>query len=66
MNVICNLGNILKRKGIKQREFCRKIHVTDSTMSYYCNGQRIPNVVMTLKFAKMLGCRVEDLYVLKE
>lgn len=48
-----------------QREFSKKINITESAMSRYVNGNRMPRGEFLLKMAKVLGVNVEQLFDVK-
>lgn len=56
------LKNILDIKGISQKELAEKVGLTESAMSRYVNGSRIPRGEYLMKIAKILNVKVEDLY----
>lgn len=48
-----------------QREFSKKINITESAMSRYVNGNRMPRGEFLIKMAKVLGVNVEQLFDVK-
>lgn len=59
------LGSRLKflrdRDGLTQRELAAKLHIGNSTLSQYENGDRVPSVDMQRKFAQHFGVSVDFL-----
>ena len=62
----CNIGEKLERKGIKQRELAEAIGATEVSVSRWVNNERIPKATICIQIAKVLDCKVEDLYTAKE
>ena len=48
-----------------QREFSKKINITESAMSRYVNGNRMPRGEFLIKMAKVLEVNVEQLFDVK-
>lgn len=62
-----NIGNYIARERMTQREFAKKLHITEVSVSRYISGQRIPKATLLYRMAKALGCTMEDLcYGLEE
>ena len=53
--------NILKHKGISQRELAEKVGCTEVSMSRYISGERVPKAPIVVKIADVLGVTVEYL-----
>lgn len=53
--------NILKYKGISQRELAEKVGCTEVSMSRYISGERVPKAPIVVKIADVLGVTVEYL-----
>ncbi len=51
--------NILKHKGISQRELAEKVGCTEVSMSRYISGERVPKAPIVVKIADVLGVTVE-------
>lgn len=66
MKYRCNIGNMLVAKRIKQRELAEAIGATEVSVSRWVNGDRIPKATTCIQIAKVLDCKVEDLYTVKE
>lgn len=60
-----NIRELLEKKGITQKELANLIGVTETAMSRYVNGNRIPKATTCIKIAKALDCTVEELYITK-
>lgn len=57
-----NISELLKNKGMTQREFSKKLNTTEVSVSRYIRGERVPNGPLCIKMANILGCKVEDLF----
>ena len=51
----------LNDAGCSQKELAQNIGITECTISHYCSGLRIPNIITISVIAKVLNC---DLYEL--
>lgn len=60
-----NLKKYLELRQMTQREFSKKINITESAMSRYVNGNRMPRGEFLLKMAKVLGVNAEQLFDVK-
>ncbi|GIN22645.1 helix-turn-helix transcriptional regulator [Siminovitchia fordii] len=56
----------LAELNIKQQDLSEKIGVTKQTMSAWVNGKTMPTLETAFKIAKILGCKVDDLFVYEE
>ena len=56
------IKKILDTKGISQKELAEKVGLTESAMSRYVNGSRIPRGEYLISIAKALKVKVEELY----
>ena len=59
-----NLERIRKAVGLTQQEMSVKAEVSRKSINAIENGIYIPSTVLSLKIAKTLGCKVEDLFKL--
>lgn len=57
-----NIKKILDKKNISQKELADKVNLTESAMSRYVNGSRIPRGEYLIAIAKVLNVKVEELY----
>ena len=55
------LKEIMKKKGISQKEMRLSLGLSSSTMSQYANGQRQPNNEMLCAMAQYLNVSVDEL-----
>lgn len=52
--------------GLTQADLAEKVGVTRKTINTVENGVFIPSTVLSLKLARALGARVEDLFQLQD
>jgi len=60
--VICNLKAARKTKGLSQSELAGMVGVKRQAIYDMESGRYVPNTHVALLLAKVLGCRVEDLF----
>ena len=53
------LSALLKAKGFSQKDFSKKANITESSMSYYVKGVRIPSGEVLARIAKALDCKAQ-------
>lgn len=56
------LKKMLEHKNITQKELADSVDSTQSAISHYIKGSRIPNGITMLKIAKFLNLDVEDIW----
>lgn len=61
-----NLRQVRTRQGLSQQELARRAGVTRQTIGGIEGGRYAPSAAVALKLARVLGCRVEDLFFLTE
>jgi DNA-binding XRE family transcriptional regulator len=50
----------------KQQDLSEKLGVTKQTMSLWANGKANPTLETAFKIAKLLDCKVDNLFIFKE
>lgn len=55
------LCELAKQKGISQAELGRQTQISDSAMSRYFNGERIPTIDIAIKLAKYFNITIDEL-----
>ncbi len=60
--VICNLRAARKTKGFSQSELAELVGVKRQAIYNMESGRYVPNIQVALLLAKVLGCRVKDLF----
>ena len=61
-----NIEKYLNENHMNQRELSRKSGISETSISRYIKGIRIPNAIDAITIANCLNCTVEDLYNEKE
>ena len=59
-----NLENLRKSAGLTQQELSESAEVSRKSINAIENGVYVPSTVLSLKIARTLGCKVEDLFQL--
>ena len=57
----CRINTALALKNMKQKELAQKLGVTDNTISYFCNGERVPNTLQLIEISKILDVSADYL-----
>lgn len=65
-NLCNNLKSIRTRLGMSQQDLANIAGVTRQTISGVESAQYTPSVAISLRLAKALGCKVEDLFWMEE
>lgn len=55
------LAELLANKNISQKELANKAEVTESAISHYINGERIPGADVLSRISKALNCSTDYL-----
>ena len=63
-NLNNNLEEIRKSAGMTQQELSNNANVSRKSINAIENGIYIPSTVLALKIAKILKCKVEDIFKL--
>jgi DNA-binding XRE family transcriptional regulator len=50
---------------MRQQELSETLGVTRQTMSLWANGKSSPTLETAFKIAKLLDCKVDDLFIIK-
>jgi len=53
----------LDKNNMTQRELAEKTGMTETSISRYVSGIRIPRATECIEIAKVLGCKAEDLFI---
>lgn len=59
-----NLAEIRKSAGLTQQKLSERADVSRKSINAIENGIYVPSTVLSLKIAKTLDCKVEDLFKL--
>ena len=55
------LTTLMKAKGLSQKDFSKKANITESAMSYYAKGVRVPSGEVLVRIAKALDTTTDYL-----
>lgn len=56
------IKSLREKKGITRESFCTTVGITQSALSMYENGQRIPRDEIKVKIARTLDTSIEALF----
>lgn len=59
-----NLKQIREEQGLTQRKLAEALNITVSYLNKVENGKRMPNVLLAVRLAAVLDCKVEDIFLL--
>lgn len=60
-NRITNLAKLIETKKLTRKDFANKVGITESALSRYINGSRIPRGEHLIKIAEVLGVTIEEI-----
>jgi|TARA_B100001093_G_scaffold124697_1_gene117349 putative transcriptional regulator len=63
-NLLNNLEDLRKKAGLTQQELSEAAEVSRKSINAIENGIYVPSTVLSLKIARTLKCKVEDLFKL--
>lgn len=55
------LGELIRERGMKQKDVAAKVGITEAFLSYIINGLREPSVSVASQLAKVLDTKIDDL-----
>lgn len=58
----CKIGEIINSLGLKKKYIAAQMDVTPNQLSNWITGRSYPPMDKAFKLAKILGCKVDDLY----
>ena len=61
MAVILRIHEVLKERGVLQKELAEKLGVSKVTVNYWCKNQTMPSIDTLGAIAKILKVKVSDL-----
>lgn len=56
-----NIRKLRKEKELKQVDLAKMVGIKNNTLSQYETGERMPNIEMLTKLAKVLNCSIDEL-----
>lgn len=62
MKLKSNIGEQIKVSGYKNTFIADQLDVNINTLSRWIHGKSMPSVVKLFELAKLLNCKVDDLY----
>lgn len=62
-NINCRISQLLLEKEMTQRELAQIAGITESAVSHYISGDRVPRGVTLMKIANALGTTTDDLLI---
>ncbi|PFO13429.1 transcriptional regulator [Bacillus thuringiensis] len=66
MNFKCRLRIIFAEREIKQKEFAKRVNLSQSTLSTLVNNTKLPSFPTAYKIAKELNLYIEDIWIEEE
>lgn len=63
MSVTLRIREVLKERGMLQKELAKKLGVSNVTVNYWCKNQTMPSIDTLSEIAKILTVKVSDLIV---
>jgi putative transcriptional regulator len=64
MSVVLRINEVLKEKGLQQKELAEKLGVSKVTVNYWCNNQSKPSIETLGEIARIL--KVKLTYLIKD
>lgn len=61
MAVILRIHEVLKERGLLQKDLAEKLGVSKVTVNYWCNNQTTPSLETLIQVAKILKVKISDL-----
>lgn len=65
-NLISRVRTLRQSRDLSQQELARRVDLTRQAVGAIESGQYVPNTAVALRLARVLGCRVEELFVLAD
>ncbi len=62
MSIGENIKKLRKERGLEQCKLAEMVNVTAGMMSQIERGTKIPSMLLGRDIARVLGCRIEDLF----
>ncbi|WP_035322676.1 helix-turn-helix transcriptional regulator [Peribacillus kribbensis] len=58
----CNIGELIDQKGLKKKFVAEVVGVSPQQLSNWLSGRNYPPLDKAYKLAKLLECKVDELY----
>lgn len=62
MDIVPKIRERREEKGLKQKFVAKQCTISQQMLSEYENGKTYPRANILFKIAKVIGCKVDDLY----
>ncbi|MFD1416791.1 helix-turn-helix transcriptional regulator [Oceanobacillus jeddahense] len=62
MNLKSNINKIIQERGLKNKWVANQLGVSPNIISRWVNNKSMPSVEKLFLLAKLLDCKVDDLY----
>ncbi|MBQ2475447.1 MAG: helix-turn-helix transcriptional regulator [Ruminococcus sp.] len=56
------IKSLREKRNLSRESFCTEVGITQSSLSMYENGQRVPRDEIKVKIARLLGVSIEALF----
>lgn len=66
MKLQSKLNEVIKQKGYQKQFVAKKVGVSKTQFANWCTNKAVPSVLNAMVLAKMLDCKVEDLFEIVE
>jgi putative transcriptional regulator len=60
--VISLIGHYIKQSEYSRPQICQMFEISNNTLSNWCTAKTFPTIPQAIKLAKVLGCKIDDLY----
>lgn len=60
------IGDVIDSKGLKHKWVAEQVGVYPTVLSRWINNRGKPSLERTFKLAKVLNCKVDDLYIYED
>lgn len=61
-----NIGILLKNSPLKREFIMKQLNVSANTLSNWSTGKRRPSIESAFELARLLDCKVDDLFIYEE
>jgi len=61
-----NIGKLIDQSPYKREWLMKELSVSRNTLSNWCTGKTYPKAPEMFKLAKLINCKVDDLYDYQE
>ena len=61
-----NIDYWIEKSGYKKKWIAKQLGVSQTVLSRWINGHSMPSLINAFKLAKILNCKVDDLYIVED